>query len=124
MPRLARCAAGVGTTYGYATSGTVETITLDLGATPSGPVIYRLDTTLPTNTTVTVSASRSSADGATWSSWAAPSGVTLTSPLNRYYQVRASLTTLGRTVTPVLNSLAIMETIDAGWDWDAGGAWA
>lgn len=127
MPKLTTIAAGISSTYGYVPSGTLITNTLDLGDVPDGgpAPTYALDVTTPTGTTVSVVASRSSNDGVTWSDWSASDGLTLTSPVARYWQLKLALATIDQRQTPTLVSVTISGsgTIEPNWEWDGGGRW-
>lgn len=126
MPRLARMAAGLGTASFHLASGAIESGILDLGATPTTAPSYTLNATMPSGTSVSVVASRSSPDGVAWSSWSAPQGGALTSPLARYWQLELSLQTTAPQSTPTLVAVTITVTdeMQAGWTWNYGGRWA
>ena len=62
--------------------------------------------TLPGGTGVAI-ATRTSANGTTWTPFVAVSGATIASPPNRYLQYRATLTTSAPGVTPALESVTV-----------------
>ena len=71
---------------------------------------FSSSTQTPDDSTVTF-ASRSSADGDSWSSWQAISGSTIASPPNRFFQVRATLNaSTGSLESPSIQSITV-ETV-------------
>ncbi len=69
--------------------------------------------TAPDDSSVTFQ-TRTSADGTTWSDWVGVSGSTISSPVNKYIQVRATLiASTGGAQTPVLHSISIEYAADS-----------
>lgn len=123
MPKLAQSAPGT-----YYTSGTVTTKTIDLGDVPVTKPKVTLGYTNPdASCSVKVLNSRSSSDGTNWTAWTAPDtdGVTLLSPLSRYWQVQVQLATTNTAFSPNLDSVRLdadkWVSVDANWSWGMGG---
>lgn len=97
--------------YEYAATGTYVSQTLDLSYVASWNSLT-LSTTVPSGAAVS-SDTRTSADGSTWSSWAAVSGTTISSPTNRYLQIRINLTAgTGRSTTPTVSDYVLSYNTD------------
>lgn len=90
----------------YPTSGTWTSSVMDLSYVSSWT---SLAATAVTPGTSSISyETRSSADNSTWSSWQSVSSGTIASPVNRYIQVKATLTSsAGQAETPVLHDVTI-----------------
>ncbi len=67
------------------------------------------ESTIPTNTSISYQtrSGNSPTPDSTWSSWSDTSGSTITSPSNRYLQVKATLATTDDTQTPTLSAMTI-----------------
>jgi hypothetical protein len=111
----------------YAPYGEVETHVMDLGAAPTTAPTYTLTYDGPSGTSVAVTASMSSTDGLTWSSWSSVDGDgSLTSPLARYWRLRIALTSTDPSSTPILRSVTLQapNTTPSNWRYGYGGAWS
>jgi hypothetical protein len=92
----------------HVSNGTFQGCVIDAG----GPVTWSAavwSASMPSGTTVQV-ATRSSADGSTWSDWSAAltaSGSAITSPAGRYLQYRLSLASTSAQATPVVDSVTV-----------------
>jgi hypothetical protein len=90
----------------YVLLGVFTSRVWDAGATVNWLGLSSL-TTLPTGTALSF-ATRTSADGITWSNWVALNGNgTIVSPPGRYLQYQASFGTTNATVSPVLAQVTI-----------------
>ncbi len=97
----------------YATSGTYTHPALDVsGAKTAGSATIVYNTTLPTNTTLTVAVRTSTDGGVTWGNWTpVSSGATIipkgTNLTNYRVQWQANLSTANTSVTPSLNDVTV-----------------
>lgn len=101
------------TAYNYPTSGTWTSETIDLTYVASWTSLTSTVTT-PSDSAITYE-TRTSADRITWSSWEAVASGVIASPVNKYIQIRATLSaTTDRTQTPTLQSIVINFVGDEG----------
>ena len=90
----------------YLASGTWTSAAQDLSYVTSWEAITE-DSTVPTGTNITYE-TRTSADRVTWSTWETATGGTISSPTNRYIQIRVTLAASpSLSEAPVLNSVTI-----------------
>lgn len=89
----------------HVASGTYVSQSLDLNNVQSWVSFNKADNT-PTNTSITYE-TRTSSDNENWSSWQAVSGTTITSPVNRYVQVKVTLSTSDGLYTPTVSDYTI-----------------
>jgi predicted GH43/DUF377 family glycosyl hydrolase len=106
---------GINVRIGIASSthtqtGFFESSVYDLGRLASNwSMVISFNATLPPNTHISF-ATRTSEDNSTWSPWSSGitiSGSSILSPIGRYIQYRATLTSLDARNTPVLHDVAI-----------------
>ncbi len=99
----------------FAAAGAFDSCPMDAG-TPVGWTTASWAATLPSGTSVAVR-TRTSDDLTTWSDWSAPlteSGAAITSPAGRYLQYRAELATTDPAVSPVVASVSMVTSGQAG----------
>ena len=89
----------------FTTSCAFVSRAFDAGA-PSAWSTLDAATTTPNGTSVAID-TRTSDDGMSWSAWAPVNGPAITSPVGRYLEYRASLTTTDDAVTPQLTSVHV-----------------
>jgi hypothetical protein len=93
----------------YASSGTYQSCTQDMGQTVSVWTTAAWSANVPGGATLQLS-TRTSTDGTTWSAWSVPltsSGQTMTSPPGRYLQYRLALTTSNAGVSAIVDSVTV-----------------
>jgi hypothetical protein len=97
----------------YPTTATWTSPALDSGTVGTVWNNIAWDTTRPLTTDVTI-ATRTSADGVSWSAWSAeytePGGATITSPNARYLQYRATFTSGNQVDTATLEEVRIIRS--------------
>ncbi|KKU88086.1 MAG: Microbial collagenase, partial [Microgenomates group bacterium GW2011_GWF2_47_9] len=99
------------TEYKYRTSGTWTSAVKDLSYVSEWSSLNVTSSTAGDSSVGILT--RTSADLASWSDWQAVSGTTISSPVNRYIQVKASLTaSTDRENTPVVTEISISYTGD------------
>lgn len=98
----------------YHSSGTYTSDVKDLGSNPSGSISWTYNSPSSTSILVSTRSGPTSTPDSSWSAWSSsyntPSGSTLASPTNRYWQYRTTLSTTDTTKTPVVNSVSITYT--------------
>lgn len=88
----------------YLPTASLQTLSLDLGATPSGSTTFNVDDTVPIGTTLTYTA-RGSSNNSTWTNLGTVTdGASLTA--YRYYDFTASFTSTGPN-TPELKEISV-----------------
>jgi len=92
-------------TANYSTSGTYLSESIDLEQVTSWTSFTKNDNT-PSNTSLTYE-TRTSSDNENWSSWQEVSGTTIQSPVNRYIQVKITLSSTDGANTPTVYDYTI-----------------